>query len=102
MQYVILLRKLYEGSWKLVYISLICWKLIDIYRKFHQEQLSISDETATGSFQVTEVNWTDSKHFSENKMQKVKINKEKQTRSLICIKLIYDGKTIMLIIVSQA
>lgn len=100
MQYVILLRKLYEGSWKLVYTSLICWKLIDIYRKFHQEQLSISDETATGSFQVTEVNWTDSKHFSENKMQKVKM--EKQTRSLTCIKLIYDGKTIMLIIVSQA
>lgn len=74
--------------------------MIDIYRKFHQEQLSISDETATGSFQVTEVNWTDSKHFSENKMQKVKM--EKQTRSLTCIKLIYDGKTIMLIIVSQA
>ena len=35
-------------------------------------------------------------------MQEVKINKEKQTRSLTCIKLIYDGKTIMLIIVSQA
>ena len=102
MQYVILLRKLYEGSCKLVYISLICWKLIDIYRKFNREQLSISDETATGSFQVTEVNRTDSKHFSENKMQEVKINKENQTRSLTCIKLIYDSKTIMLIIVSQA
>ena len=57
---------------------------------------------ATGSFQIIEVNWTDSKHFSDNKMQQAKINKENQTTSLACIKLMYDGKTIMLIIVSQA